>query len=142
MIIGIRSRKKAYDDEEYYDQTTLSNSGAQRFDDIVAGSGLAQLRKSRSNKVQKVTIPSNKGEKQKTKSLQDSWEGFIVNAKNGALIEYAIPLDNVSQLLLNVNKVVCMEKFGYKSVVVSFGNLVQVLYLGSDKLIEKDLYFL
>ncbi|CAK7915186.1 hypothetical protein CAAN3_17S00364 [[Candida] anglica] len=129
MIIGIRKRAQTV--------TLPTEDGIparnRHFSSITEGSGLSSLRL-RGNKSKKNTATPEL-------TLDDIWEGFIITANDGNLMNYRIPSKNASELSLSVNKVLCMEKFGYKSVVITFGNFIQVLYLGSDKLIEKDLYY-
>lgn len=82
------------------------------------------------------SLKSNK--KKQTKKDQGSWEGFIITLLDGKQIPYGLP--NMNNGLI-FNKVNCIEKFGFKSVAVSFGDAIKILYLGNDKLIEENLYF-
>lgn len=61
------------------------------------------------------------------------WEGFTINAQ-GTVHYYEIPDGPQSSLL--VRHVGPVRKFGHKSIVASFGNILKVMYLGNDTLIE------
>lgn len=71
-------------------------------------------------------------------SISAKWEGFVASLSNGKLISYEIP--NTQADLLMRNTICCSAKFGFKAILVGFGNLIKLLYLGSEKLIETDLY--
>ncbi|QPG74575.1 hypothetical protein FOA43_001906 [Brettanomyces nanus] len=62
------------------------------------------------------------------------WEGFTMSA-DGQVNYYEIPNGDKSGLL--IKKIGPVEKFGHKSIVASFGNVMKVLYLGNDNLIEE-----
>lgn len=66
--------------------------------------------------------------------LSDVWEGWTMSA-DGTVKFYEIPDGSDSGLLVKNLGPVC--KFGHKSIVVSFGNIMKVLYLGNDSLIEE-----
>lgn len=74
----------------------------------------------------------------KTGSTAKKWRGFIITLNDGNMIDYDIP--NLSPNVIS-NRINCIEKFGFKSMAISFGNLIQILYLGNHKLIEENLYF-
>lgn len=85
-----------------------------------------------------VSLKSSKRIRSK-KSASYKWEGFIITLNDGDMKKYDIPgIDEKSCLSDNVT---CIEKFGFKSVAISFGNVIKILYLGNDKLIEDNLYF-
>lgn len=70
-----------------------------------------------------------------TRRLSDIWEGWTMSA-DGQVRFYRIPDGSDSGLLIKKLGPVC--KFGHKSLVVSFGNIMKVLYLGNDSLVEED----
>lgn len=68
--------------------------------------------------------------------LHDLWEGWAMGA-DGKVDYYDIPdVGNAGGLL--VNSIGQINRFGHKSIVVAFGNIMQVLYLGNDDLIYND----
>ncbi|ODQ78857.1 hypothetical protein BABINDRAFT_38974 [Babjeviella inositovora NRRL Y-12698] len=74
--------------------------------------------------------------------ISDTWEGFTMTA-TGKVTYHEIPCVpglslNPSLLVKRINQI---ERFGHKSVVVGFGNIIKILYLGNnDELLEKDDY--
>ncbi|GAV28043.1 hypothetical protein PMKS-001511 [Pichia membranifaciens] len=70
-----------------------------------------------------------------THRLSDTWEGWTMSA-DGQVRFYEIPDGSDSGLL--IKKLGPVSKFGHKSLVVSFGNIMKVLYLGNDSLVEED----
>lgn len=67
---------------------------------------------------------------------RDLWEGWTMSA-HGKFDTYDIPsLGNSDGLL--VNSVSQVAKFGHKSIVVGFGNIMKVLYLGNADLVYND----
>lgn len=66
----------------------------------------------------------------------DLWEGWVLKA-DGEFDTYDIPSLGNSEGLL-VNSVSQVAKFGHKSIVVAFGNIMKVLYLGNDDLVHQD----
>lgn len=70
-----------------------------------------------------------------------SWEGFIITALDGNLINYDIPPDT-ALALTRAPDICCISKYGYKLVIVNVGAGLQILYLGNDKLVEDDIYYL
>lgn len=68
------------------------------------------------------------------RQLSDIWEGWTMSA-DGQIKCYQIPNGQNSGLL--IKKLGPVSKFGHKSIVVSFGNIMKVLYLGNDNLIEE-----
>ncbi|CAH6722860.1 hypothetical protein CLIB1444_11S02806 [[Candida] jaroonii] len=86
-----------------------------------------------------VSLRSSKRIRSKNSPSSYKWEGFIITLNDGDMKKYDIPgIDEKSCLSDNVT---CIEKFGFKSVAISFGNIIKILYLGNDKLIEENLYF-
>ncbi|ODV88008.1 hypothetical protein CANARDRAFT_186843, partial [[Candida] arabinofermentans NRRL YB-2248] len=71
---------------------------------------------------------------QKYPKLSDIWEGWTMSA-TGHVRYYDIPDGDDSGLL--IKKLGPVRKFGHKSIIVSFGNIMKILYLGNDKLIEE-----
>ena len=69
--------------------------------------------------------------------ISDLWEGWTMSA-DGNMRQYAIPDGEDSGLL--IKKLGPVRKFGHKSIVVSFGNIMKVLYLGNDTLVEEEEY--
>ncbi|CCH42682.1 Sterol regulatory element-binding protein cleavage-activating protein [Wickerhamomyces ciferrii] len=68
--------------------------------------------------------------------LHDLWEGWSM-AADGKVDYYEIPDEGSSGGLL-VNSIGQINSFGHKSIVVAFGNIMRVLYLGNDNLIYND----
>lgn len=64
------------------------------------------------------------------------WEGFTMSADGGAVSFYDIPQG--AQPGLAAKSVGPLAKFGHKSIVAAFGNVLKVLYLGNDNLIEEN----
>lgn len=125
MIIGIKKKCiQQEEDMEILDEDARSSSS--NIGTLIKNSGLQSLR-------------SRKLRNPKPKLNEQSWEGFIVTLVDGNLLYYQIPACQTDGLI--VNKVTCSEKFGYKSMIVNFGNLIKIIYLGNDKLIENDLYY-
>lgn len=71
-----------------------------------------------------------------TPRLHDLWEGWAMSA-DGKVDYYEIPDAGNSGGLL-VNSIGQINRFGHKSIVVAFGNIMQVLYLGNNDLIHND----
>jgi len=69
------------------------------------------------------------------KPLTDYWEGFVMTA-DGVVDYYDIPKG--AQTGLSVKKLGPVAKFGHKSIVATFGNVMKVLYLGNDNLIDEN----
>ncbi|KAG7720608.1 hypothetical protein KL949_001866 [Ogataea haglerorum] len=67
------------------------------------------------------------------KKIQDIWEGWTMTAA-GEVKYYDIPSGASSGLL--IRRIGPVQKFGHKSIVVSFGNIMKILYLGNDNLID------
>lgn len=125
MIIGIKKKCiQQEEDMEILDEDARSSSS--NIGTLIKNSGLQSLR-------------SRKLRNPKPKLNEQSWEGFIVTLVDGNVLYYQIPACQTDGLI--VNKVTCSEKFGYKSMIVNFGNLIKIIYLGNDKLIENDLYY-
>jgi hypothetical protein len=66
----------------------------------------------------------------------DLWDGWTLSA-HGKFETYDIPSMGKFEGLL-VNSVSQIAKFGHKSIVVGFGNIMKVLYLGNDDLVYHD----
>lgn len=84
----------------------------------------------------KSRFKSSANKKNKNESIPNIWEGWTMDA-NGVINFYEIPdVENSNGLL--VNSIDQIAKFGYKSIVVGFGNIMKVLYLGNDDLIFSE----
>ncbi|ONH69636.1 Sterol regulatory element-binding protein cleavage-activating protein [Cyberlindnera fabianii] len=68
--------------------------------------------------------------------LYNLWEGWTMSA-HGKIETYDIPDTGNADGLL-VNSVGQIARFGHKSIVVAFGNIMKVLYLGNDDLVYHD----
>ncbi|KAK6455932.1 uncharacterized protein RJT20DRAFT_129315 [Scheffersomyces xylosifermentans] len=140
MVIGLRKRDKVDDDEnnhknDEYSEEEIPSLDSQNFNSIIDHSGLMSLRSRRARKV-----PVYKPEDRVT--VDKIWESFIITVRDGQLINYQIPLDNrLRQTEIVLNRITCVKKYGYKSVIFSVGNTSEIFYLGNDKLIEDDLYY-
>lgn len=133
MIIGLR--EKGFKDDSDYEEEEVETivSKHQGIENLIENSGLQSLRnrknvtRSRDNDVQ---------------TIDKLWEGFIITVLDGKLINYEIPQTNLLKLTkLITNKINCIEKYGYKSIILSASNLIEIFYLGNDQLIEEDIYF-
>lgn len=68
----------------------------------------------------------------------DVWEGFTMTA-SGQVRYHRIPAFSSGSRPLLVSHVRQAERFGHKSLVVGFGNVVKVLYVGADgELMRQD----
>lgn len=94
--------------------------------------GLASLRSRNS---------SNKPSSAKQPSINDLWQGFVITAQNGKLLEYSIPVESQQESDFACTRPNCIVKYGYKSVAIAFGRIIKILFLGNEKLIESDLYY-
>lgn len=79
--------------------------------------------------------------KAKPRTIQQLWQGFVITAQNGKLLEYNIPDDAAADTNYASTRPNFIVKYGFKSVAIAFGSDIKILYLGSDKLIENDLYY-
>ncbi|VEU20093.1 DEKNAAC101036 [Brettanomyces naardenensis] len=68
-------------------------------------------------------------------TISSTWEGFNMNA-DGCVNTYEIPEGDQPGLLMK--RLGPVRKFGHKSIVATFGNIMKVLYLGNDNLIEES----
>lgn len=95
-----------------------------------------KLRKGAGKVATTVPVENSARNTNDTKSLKlsDIWQGWTMSA-DGNIKYYEIPDGLDSGLLIKKLGPVC--KFGHKSIVVSFGNIMKVLYLGNDNLIEE-----
>lgn len=80
-------------------------------------------------------------EKKKVTTIKDLWQGFVITVNNGKLLNYSIPCDEEESQDLSGTRPNFIAKYGYKAIAIAFGNAVKVLYLGTDHLIENDLYY-
>lgn len=124
VIVGIR---KNDDISEEVSQPTSESAYSQ-----VPENGFSSLRSRKSEQ---------KPSKEKRPSINDLWQGFVITAQNGKLLEYSIPEDPTSLADFACTRPNCIVKYGYKSVAIAFGKIVKILFLGGDKLIENDLYY-
>lgn len=124
VIVGIRKNEEKVEDvSEQVDKSAFS---------LTPENGLSSLRSRKS---------SQKSEKAKGTSINDLWQGFVITAQNGKLLEYSIPEENATQSDFSCTRPNCIVKYGYKSVAIAFGKIVKILFLGGEKLIESDLYY-
>lgn len=75
------------------------------------------------------------------KLASDMWQGFVITALNGRMLEYNIPWRTPDAYNFQCTRPHDIIKFGFKAVAISFGHLVQILYLGNDKLVESELFY-
>ncbi|OWB70779.1 hypothetical protein B5S31_g458 [[Candida] boidinii] len=66
--------------------------------------------------------------------ISSTWEAWTMSA-SGHIRYYSIPDGTDSGLL--IKRLGPVKKFGHKSIAVSFGNIMKILYLGNDNLIEE-----
>lgn len=140
MIIGFR-KKSAKDDDSV---ENLSDTDSSSKSTIENGLMTLRSRKDHNRKLfsksydSLVKLNAING----TNSLNDIWEAFVITAFDGSLINYKIPeADIPTGKGFTANSINSIVKYGFKSVAVTFGNLVMILYLGNDKLIENALYY-
>lgn len=140
MIIGFR-KKSIKDDDSIENVSDTSATGRSTLEN-----GLVSLRSRKDHKRKLFSKSYDSLVKSNvingTNSLNDIWEAFVITAFDGSLIDYKIPDgDMVKNKGLVANSINSIVKYGFKSVAVTFGNLVKILYLGNDKLIENELYY-
>lgn len=73
--------------------------------------------------------------------INDLWQGFVITAQNGKLLEYNLPKVVQEESEFACTRPNCIVKYGYKSVAIAFGRLIKIIFLGGEKLIEHDLYY-
>jgi hypothetical protein len=128
MIVGLK-KPEASEIVEINRSYTKPN-----FNQLIENSGLQSLRNRHTKRV------SNSNLENTTKEL---WKGFIITASDGTLTNYDLPESSPINNKVNaaIPKINCIEKYGYKSVVVNICNDLEIFYLGNDKLIEDDIYY-
>ncbi|KAH3680472.1 hypothetical protein WICMUC_000312 [Wickerhamomyces mucosus] len=72
----------------------------------------------------------------KPESHHNFWKGWTMNS-DGHIDNYLIP-ETINSKELLINSISVITKFGHKSIVVAFGNIMKLLYLGNDELIFND----
>ncbi|KAG7664411.1 uncharacterized protein J8A68_002084 [[Candida] subhashii] len=132
MIIGVK-KSAEIDDDEDEEQTGVAPEidngvGESSFDHLVENSGLMSLRSRRHRRNE------NKNTKQSGKS-NGLYEGFIIDIMSGKCSTYALPRT------ITDGTVSTISKYGFKSIICNFGKLMEIFYLGNDKLIENDIYY-
>ncbi|OBA24543.1 hypothetical protein METBIDRAFT_38323 [Metschnikowia bicuspidata var. bicuspidata NRRL YB-4993] len=128
VIVGI---KKVMSDEQQ-----LDDSGDRSFD-IDKSNGdvcLSSLRNRKSTK------QPHRGQ-DKLHIFSNQWQGIVVTALNGKILEYDIPMRDLLDKNGYFMRPTLITKFGFKAVAIAFGCVVKIVYLGNDKLIENDLYY-
>lgn len=131
VIIGI---KKITQEEEPIEETQAGSIGFERLSE---DKGLTSLKQRGANK-NRLAAKNNEA---KLAKLAEVWQGFVVTALNGKLLEYNIPSEAEHEKQFACMRPNFILKYGYKSVAIAFGNVVKILFLGGDKLIENDLYY-
>lgn len=140
MIIGFR-KKSAKDNDSF---ENLSDTDSSSKSTIENGLMTLRSRKDHNRKLFSKSYDSlvKLNVINGTTSLNDIWEAFVITAFDGSLINYKIPeVDTPTGKGFTANRINSIVKYGFKSVAVTFGNLVMILYLGNDKLIENALYY-
>lgn len=136
MIIGI---KKVNEPEIIVNE---SSNNKVNFNQLVETSGLQSLRNRKyKRKIRTFTNHVNNNNKKQQEQQSTLWEGFIINASDGKLINYELPKTKMDRINFSTNKINCIEKYGYKSIIVNICNILEIFYLGNDKLIEDDIYY-
>lgn len=74
-------------------------------------------------------------------SINELWQGFVITAQNGKLLEYNVPEVAKEESEFACTRPNCIVKYGYKSVAIAFGRIIKIIFLGGEKLIENDLYY-
>lgn len=149
MLIGVRKKDTVHDseiikyaaiNEDEIESTGIELNGARG---SILDSSQIGLRK-RHNRLTQSSVVSDNGcmkdikqddEIKERRRLSDIWEGWTMTAR-GNVKFYEIPDGEDTGLL--IKKLGPVRKFGHKSIVVCFGNIMKVLYLGNDNLIEED----
>ncbi|RLV92815.1 hypothetical protein JA1_002909 [Spathaspora sp. JA1] len=132
MIIGIAKRNQIDNDEEETVVEVVEKTSGKRdkFDQLIENRGLMSLRNRR------------KHSKPEFKLLNDIYEGFIITVSDGKRNNYQLPPVTSGKLRdFSHERINAIEKYGFKSIICNFGNLLEVYYLGNDKLIEQDIYY-
>ncbi|CAK9438961.1 uncharacterized protein LODBEIA_P31850 [Lodderomyces beijingensis] len=63
---------------------------------------------------------------------KDKYEGFIISLVDGKKETYPI----------NIESPICSSaKYGFKSILINFGDSMKIFYQGTNKLIENELYY-
>lgn len=122
MVVGIRRKPELIGKERDYmrESTSMAVSLHQSEPD---------------NQVQKRTNKHRCKKKMDSFKIHNVWEGWTMNAY-GKVIFHEIPT-GMNGLL--VNSLGPLAKFGSKSIVVAFGNIMKVFYLGNEEfLLEAD----
>ncbi|GMG53125.1 unnamed protein product [Ambrosiozyma monospora] len=123
MLMGVR-RKEKEDISNYSDLPSQSSSF--KLLEQLSGNEKPYLRNRHRHLINDKPMKHPK--------LSDIWEGWTMSS-NGQVRYYEIPNGTDSGLL--IKRLGPVRKFGHKSIVVSFGNIMKILYLGNDNLIEE-----
>lgn len=126
VILGIR---KISPPSDKGDEAAVEQSGFS----LSSENGLSSLRtRKKSAKAKK---------EQKHPTIDQLWQGIVITAQNGKLLEYNIPANAPTDAEFSSTRPNYIVKYGFKSVAIAFGSSIKILYLGGDKLIENDLYY-
>lgn len=124
VIVGIRKK------DDVAEELTLSLYGS-TFTSLREQGEVSALRSRSAKKAQPAKKPN----------INDIWQGFVVTAQNGKLLEYSVPVDAESDSDFKCMRPNYIVKYGFKSVAIAFGRVIKILFLGGEKLIESDLYY-
>ncbi|EGW30239.1 uncharacterized protein SPAPADRAFT_63856 [Spathaspora passalidarum NRRL Y-27907] len=133
MIIGIIKKDKVDNDEEgdESEKMVANVKSGDKFDQLVENRCLTSLRNRRKH-----------GKSSGSKSLNDIYEGFIVTVSDGKRSYYQLPtIEGEKHRDFSHERINAIERYGFKSIICNFGNLLEIYYLGNDKLIEQDIYY-
>ncbi|KAH3900458.1 uncharacterized protein SCODWIG_00001 [Saccharomycodes ludwigii] len=122
------------------------NSNSYRQDDYVYSSGISsspstffglrERKKGTHNNKLTSGGSTNTNFNSKSFNIHDMWEGFLLSPNNGgAITYYDIPKGYNG---LAINNIGPMNSFGAKSVILAFGNIMKMLYLGNGEFILKN----
>ncbi|KAJ8142507.1 hypothetical protein OY671_004351 [Metschnikowia pulcherrima] len=125
IVMGVKRSTSAGADDT--SKSTVKN------DDFSGDGGLSSLRN------RKRFADTKRSEKSRISGEQ--WQGFIVTVSDGRLLDYKIPMNEPEKRDSYCIRPNLIIKFGFKAVAVAFGPIIKILYLGSDKLVESDLYY-
>ncbi|KAM9914573.1 hypothetical protein OXX69_000495 [Metschnikowia pulcherrima] len=125
IVMGVKKSTSAGADDT--SKSTVKN------DDFSGDGGLSSLRN------RKRFADTKRSEKSRISGEQ--WQGFIVTVSDGRLLDYKIPMNEPEKRDSYCIRPNLIIKFGFKAVAVAFGPIIKILYLGSDKLVESDLYY-
>lgn len=123
-----------YEDIKTWQVTDVNTIiGLERFTSVPTEpvTGSTTRRKTQCSSAYGLTSLRQRNNKKQTQQ-KDSYEGFIISLVDGDKETYPITVDL---------KILSSTKYGFKSILVNFGDSMKIFYQGTNKLIENDLYY-